>query len=114
MFKLKDELVKTTLSNVRGGIGDIIREDFITAEDKFGKTRLCATFTFPQGSSIGNHANGPDAIEVYYVLSGSLQVTENGVTKELNSGDAMYTDGKDHSFVNTSNKDAVLLAVIMG
>ena len=113
MYKLKSELVKTTVSNLRGGIGDIIREDFFTEGEMFGKVRLCATFTLPPGSTVGDHTNGPVA-EIYYIISGSLQVTDDGVTKELGPGDAVLTgNNKHHSFANTSDKDVTLLAIIV-
>ena len=113
MFILKSELAKKTVSNLRGGIGDIIREDFFTEGEMFGKIRLCAIFTIPPGSTVGNHTNGPVA-EIYYIISGSLQVTDDGVIKELGPGDAVSTGGgKYHSFVNASNKNVEMLAIIV-
>ena len=113
MIKLKSELEAKTISNLRGGDGDLLREDLFAEESMHGKARLCAILTIPDGSSIGEHAHGPDA-EIYYILSGTLQVTDNGITKDLTAGDAVFTGGgTSHSVVNKSGKDASMLAVII-
>jgi quercetin dioxygenase-like cupin family protein len=113
MFKLNDERQTVTISNLRGGIGDLARQDLFTPAEAHEKINLCAVLTIPDGCSIGEHAHGPDA-EFYYVLSGSLRVTDNGVTKDLTAGDAVFTGGgTSHGVVNASGKDATLLAVIV-
>ena len=113
MIKLVSERTKSVVSNLRGGKGDLLKEDIFLPEDAFGKFRLCATITIPDGCSIGEHAHGPDA-EIYFILSGSLQITDDGITKDLSPGDAVYTGGgAAHSVVNVSGKDATMLAIVM-
>jgi mannose-6-phosphate isomerase-like protein (cupin superfamily) len=113
LIKLKSEQQAITVSNLRGGIGDLTREDIFTPEEGCGKTRICAILTIPPGNSIGEHTHGPDA-EMYYILSGTLQITDNGITKDLNPGDAVFTgDGNAHSVINVSSEPASMLAVIM-
>ena len=113
MIKLKGERQAMTISNLRGGLGDLTREDLFTPDEACGKLNLCAVLTIPDGSSIGEHSHGPDA-ELYYILSGTLRVTDNGVTKDLQPGDAVFTGGgTSHGVVNASGKDASLLAVII-
>ena len=113
MIKLKSEHVPSTVSNLRGGVGDLIRSDVFTEEEALGKTKLCAVITIPDGCSIGEHPHGPDA-ELYYILSGTLRVTDNGVTKDLTAGDAVFTgNGNIHGVVNVSGKDATMLAVVI-
>ena len=113
MIKTVNERTKSIVSNLRGGTGDLIKEDIFLAEDALGKFRLCATITIPDGCSIGEHSHGPDA-EIYYILSGSLRITDDGATKDLSVGDAVYTGGgKSHSVVNVSGKDATMLAIVL-
>ena len=113
MIKLVNERTKSVVSNLRGGIGDLYKEDIFLPADALGKFRLCATITIPDGCSIGEHAHGPDA-EIYYILSGSLQITDDGITKDLYPGDAVFTGGgASHSVVNVSGKDATMLAIVM-
>ena len=67
----------------------------------------------PPGSSIGEHTHGPDA-ELYYVVSGALRVTEDGVTRDLTAGEAVFTgNGSSHSAENVSGEEAVLLAFVV-
>ena len=113
LIKQVSERTKSVVSNLRGGKGDLCREDIFMPDDALGKFRLCATITIPDGCSIGEHSHGPDA-EIYYILSGNLQVTDDGITKDLTPGDAVYTGGgKSHSVVNVSGKDATMLAIVM-
>lgn len=113
MFKLKNERNKSVVSNLRGGKGDLNREDLFLPEESHDKFNVCAVLTIPDGCSVGEHAHGPDA-ELYMVLSGSLQITDNGITKDLSPGDAVFTGGgTSHSVVNVSGKDATMLAIIM-
>ena len=113
MIKLKNELVKTTISNLRGGEGDIIREDIFKPDEAQEKINMCAILTIPDGSTIGEHTHGPDA-EIYYLLSGTLRVTDNGITKDLTPGDAVFTGGGNaHCVVNVSGKEASMLAIVI-
>jgi len=113
MIRLKNERPTQTITALRGGIGDLTREDLFSTDEACGKTNVLAVLTIPPGNSIGEHAHGPDA-ELYYILTGTLRVTDNGVTKDLTPGDAVFTGGgTSHSVVNASSEDASLLAVIM-
>jgi len=113
MIKLKSERQAQTISNLRGGIGDLTRDDIFTTEEACGKTNICAVITIPNGNSIGEHIHDPDA-ELYFILTGSLQVTDNGITKDLHPGDAVFTgDGNAHSVINVSGEDASMLAIVI-
>ena len=113
MIKQVHERTKSIVSNLRGGKGDLLKEDIFMAADSLEKFRLCAVITIPDGCSIGEHSHGPDA-EIYYVLSGSLQITDNGITKNLFPGDAVFTGGgTSHSVVNVSGNEATMLAIVI-
>ena len=59
------------------------------------------------------HPHGPDA-EIYYVMTGSVRVTDDGVTKDLTVGDVVFTGGgKIHGVENISDKEASFLAVVI-
>jgi len=113
MIKQKNEMQTTIINNLRGGEGSLNREDIFMPADALEKINLCAVLTIPDGSSIGEHTHGPDA-EIYYILSGTLRVTDNGITKDLVPGDAVFTGGgMAHSVVNVSGKDASMLAIVI-
>ena len=111
MIRQTSEFKATTVSNLRGGKGDLGREDIFTPEEMLGKAEWCIVLTIPAGCSIGEHPHGPDA-EIYLMLSGTLRITDDGVTKDLTAGDTVFTGGgKVHSVENVSGKDAKMLAV---
>jgi len=113
MIKCPDEFKSTIVSNLRGGVGDLVRIDIFNEEEMLKKARVCAILTFPAGASIGEHPHGPDA-EIYYILSGRLRVTDNGITKDLSAGDVVFTGGGNaHSVVNVSGEEASMLAVVI-
>ena len=113
MIKHKRDLVQRTLTNLQGGKGDITREDLFSAKEMSGKFNVCTMLTLPSGVSIGEHKHGLDA-EIYFVVSGSLRVTENGNVTEVSAGDTVFTTGgNSHRVENVSNADACLLVIIV-
>lgn len=100
-----------SVKELRGGKGTLSRKDVFTEEQMLGKALWFITLTIPPGASIGQHPHDEDA-EIYYILSGSLRVTDDGITKDLSAGDAVFTsEGKIHGVENISDDQAVLLAV---
>lgn len=98
-----------------GGSTDIfeLRHRF-TAEDTFGKTRLCSEIIFEPGYLIPLHAHEKD-VEIFYVLDGELvNIDESGVETPFLKGDYMVTGGgQKHSVRNDSGKRAKVLAIII-
>ena len=112
MFKTKDRMPSETRENVRGGNKTVEFTHVFAAQETFNKARLCAVLEFPPGASIGPHSHSPDA-EMYFVLEGELTVVENGVSKVLMPGDAVFTGGGDtHSVANNRKGHARMLAVV--
>jgi quercetin dioxygenase-like cupin family protein len=113
MIRQKGEFTSKTVNNVRGGQGDIVRTEIFFPEELLEKANACVTLTIPHGSTIGEHAHGPDA-ELYYILSGTLRVTDSGVTKDLTAGDVVFTGGGTfHGVENVSGEDASLFAFVV-
>ena len=111
MIMQKSEFKMSTVSNLRGGKGDLKREDIFTSEEMLGKAEWYIVLTIPAGCSIGEHPHGPDA-EIYHILSGTLRVTDDGVTKDLTAGDVVFTGGgKIHSAENVSDSEVKMLAI---
>lgn len=60
------------------------------------------------GSSIGYHLQEED--EVYYVISGSGEMTMNGKSFTVTTGDAILTrPGSYHGLVNNTNSDLAII-----
>ncbi|MEI6092802.1 MAG: cupin domain-containing protein [bacterium] len=64
------------------------------------------------GSEIGFHQH-KDNMEVYYIINGSGEVSDNGVKQSVTSGDFLLTGrGESHSLYNNNNKVMTLVAFI--
>ena len=67
----------------------------------------------PSGSRIKEHPHIEDA-EIYYIMEGEAEVTDNGRTAIMRAGDVMFTgNGDRHSIANHSGKDVRFLACIL-
>jgi len=113
MFHLKNDMTVEIKSNLRGGTGDLHFRHLFSGEELGGRADLLACVTLHPGESVGTHPHVGNG-EVYYILSGSVTVTEDGESRVLNTGDAEFcADGHTHSILNHTHEDAQFLALIM-
>lgn len=113
MKMLKDEYPSELCERVRGGDGSYISRHFLKKEDAAGSGRLFSVNTFEPGVSIGVHEHHGE-IELYYILSGTAAITDNGEVYELHAGDMMLCrDGDSHGIANKSGEDMQFLAMIL-
>ena len=76
------------------------------------RTRMCAELTLEPGASIGDHRHSGEE-EIYYIISGRAEVTDNGETRVLEAGDAMLTgDDNSHAIANPGPETLRVLAVV--
>ncbi|SDH80568.1 cupin domain-containing protein [Desulfosporosinus hippei] len=115
MIKHFEELRTDSVSNFRGGKGEIQMTHFLeTEKDEFkGKGRLFAKNVLKPGTSIGLHEHVGD-FETYVVLSGEGMVDDNGEHKSVKPGDVIITkNGEKHSIENTGSVDLEVMALIL-
>lgn len=113
MIRRNKDMQVQVRENIRGGSGTLENTHLFSTEEMLNKCNLCTVFTFDPGDSIGPHPHDPDA-EIYYILSGELCVTDEGVEHTLYPGDAMFTSkGEVHSVANKSDKQATMMAIIL-
>lgn len=115
MIKHSDELRTDSVSNFRGGKGEIQMTHFLeTEKDEFkGKGRLFAKNVLKPGTSIGLHEHVGD-FETYVILSGEGMVDDNGEQKQVKPGDVIITkNGEKHSIENTGTVDLEVMALIL-
>lgn len=115
MIKRLVDLKKDSVSNFRGGKGELQMTHFLEAEkDEFkGKGRLFCKNTLKPGSSIGLHEHVGD-FETYVVLSGEGLVNDNGDLQPVKPGDVIITkNGEKHSLENTGTVDLEVIALIL-
>lgn len=107
------DMEHTVRENIRGGVGRIETDVVYKAEEMLGKATLFNRLHLTPGSSIGEHPHNEDA-EIYYVVEGQVVVTDNDKEIVMEAGDAMFTGGGDrHSLMNKSDKEAIVLAIVI-
>lgn len=113
MIKQADQQQVRTRENVRGGEGTITFHDFLLPEESFGAGKLFSRTVIPAGASIGAHLHEGE-FEVYYVLSGTVEVLENGSWINLQTGDTHVCEsGSSHALRNTASTQAEVLMLIL-
>lgn len=113
MIRKNHEMEKEVRERMRGGDGTVeILHVFRSSELK-GRTRLFARLRLASGSSIGFHRHEGEE-EIFYILSGSGEVSEGGPVTAVGPGDAVLTgNGGGHSIANTGAAPLEFMAVIL-
>lgn len=113
MIKYKNDIVKEVVENKGNIEGNIVKDILLTPSEMLDKAYMFNVITLPVGSRIKEHAHQPDA-EIYYILEGEVEVTDNGRVETLHAGDVVFTaEGGTHSVYNGSNREARFLACIL-
>lgn len=119
MIKRSADMEKEVRERMREGTGTVEFLHIFRKEEMKGKARLFARLRLPPGSSIGYHEHDGEE-EVFYILSGTGHVTDQGSTSqagtvsEVGPGDAVLTGGgAGHSIANRGTEPLDLLAVIL-
>ena len=112
MIRKKEDTAREVRDSMRGGKGQIIIEH-LEKEGLPKNARLFAKVTIAPGCSIGEHQHVGES-ELFYFISGSGVVTDDGERVDVTVGDVMTTgDGHSHSVENTGDVDLELIAVII-
>lgn len=113
MIKKKATMQTVMRPNIRGGVGVIKALNILEKNEMLGAFKYFSTMTFQPGESIGAHPHADD-VEIYYILQGTFEVNEDGITSRLDAGDATITgNGGQHSIKNIGDTKAVLMAIII-
>ena len=104
MLKRKAEMTHES-KKVWGGKGELDLCKILTPEELGGRAKLFNIVTVAPGQSIGLHSHTDDS-EVYFLLEGELEVTDNDTKTTMHTGDAMFTaDGGTHSAENCTDQE---------
>ena len=102
-----------TRENMRGGDGAAILHHIVPKENLPGNCRLYSRITLDPGCSIGEHTHTGEA-ELFYILSGYAEMTDNGKPITLEAGDVCMTGNPgSHSIRNAGTELLEILAVII-
>ena len=113
MIHRKPEMIHDTKSNLRGGVGNLDFCHLLSKEELGNWATMLAAVTLQPGESVGEHPHTENG-ELYFVLSGSVMIAEDGVEAELFPGDAEFcAHGHTHAIRNHTDEPAVFLALIV-
>ena len=112
MIKKREEMRNSSVTGLRGGVGELYQHHILEQEETGGRTDMFCEFTIEPGRTIGLHTHDTNA-EVYYVLEGEMVVIQDGVTHTVKAGDVVFTaDGHSHSVENRTDRPVKMLAII--
>ena len=107
------QAVPEELQNARGGEGSVTRLMYEQMNQFGGQIKAFAVMDVPPGSSIGLHEHIDD-MEVYFMLDGMAEVTDNGEDNYLKAGDILVTvQGETHSLKNKTDQNLTFFALIL-
>ncbi|MDR7870999.1 MAG: cupin domain-containing protein [Tissierellaceae bacterium] len=113
MLIKKDDLQVSTTNNLKDGIGAVKLTHITDAQGLCEKGRLFSVMELEPGCSIGSHIHEND-FEIYYILEGEGEVTDDGVVKKVSAGDSMIThEGHEHSLKNIGDSTLKFIALIL-
>ncbi|NLN19135.1 MAG: cupin domain-containing protein [Firmicutes bacterium] len=113
MLKRANEMQKEIREQMRGGKGCVEITHIFQPDELKGACRLLAKLTLAPGCSIGRHVHTNEE-EVFYVVSGTALVDNNGTQCQLGPGDALLTGGGQyHAVENAGSDDLVIMAIIL-
>ena len=113
MIKYSRDIRIDTVENQGNIDGRILKDIILTPEEMLERASMFNIITLPSGSRIKEHPHTEDA-EIYYILEGEAEVTDNGKAAIMRTGDVMFTgNGGRHSIANRSGKDVHFLACIL-
>ena len=99
------------IEHMAGGKGHVIMKDIVGEKELKGKCGLFAEVVLEPGCSLGYHEHHDDS-EIYYILQGFGDYSENGAVQSVKPGDVLHiTSGNGHELVNTGVSNLVFIAL---
>ncbi len=113
MIKRANEIPSATLSNVRGGEGELFLEYLATPEEMYDHASSFCKATLYPGSSIGKHQHIGNE-EIFYILSGTAEYIDDDETYQIGPGDVtICQDQHFHGMTNNSQENVVYIAEVI-
>lgn len=104
---------KENVVGIAGGEGAGSIQYLLDKEELPAKAGLLAEVALEPGASVGYHWHHGEG-ELYYILTGTGEYTEDGVTTPVSAGMATYVyNGHAHGLVNTGKEPLKFVAVII-
>ena len=113
MIRKKEDIRIRKVQNAQGGEGEVTFYDWLLPEEAPGHGRVFSKLVIPPGCSIGYHDHEGE-FEAYLVLEDEATVNDNGKEIVIRAGDMhICVNGEGHGTENRSDKNLVLMALIM-
>ncbi len=113
MIIKKEDLKVANVDKLQNGIGSTKITHITDIEGLCQKGRLFSIMELEPGCSVGSHTHNND-FELYYILEGEGEVTDDGVVKKIYPGDVMVThNGHEHSLKNSGESTLKWVALIL-
>jgi len=113
MYRKTSTLAPKIVEGLRGGTGNAHVTALFTDEERPAPYRMFSRVLLEKGATIGYHQHETDC-EIYYVISGTGIVSDNGTEIQVGPGDVVRTsNGEGHSVLALSEGGLELLAVIV-
>ncbi len=113
MIKRATEQPIRERKELRGGVGTLYFHDFLQTEESYGAGHLFSKTVIPAGASIGEHRHDGE-FEVYYILTGTAEVTDNGTVATLHAGDMhLCSSGDSHALRNPGPENLEVIMLIL-
>lgn len=108
----KTDQIDQIREHMRCGDGSILIHHILQNENLPANCRMIARITIEPGCSIGEHEHTGEA-EIFYILSGRAEMTDNGKLIELEAGDSCATMNGSHSIRCAGEEPLELIGVII-
>ena len=113
MIKQACSLKTETRENMRGGLGTVALQAYLSPEEMNGKNRLFSKITLAPGCSIGYHEHHGES-EIFVVAAGKGTFNDNGTEYTVSEGDVCVTSsGFGHSIACCGDETLELIALII-
>lgn len=112
MKTAKSEQMLEVREHMRGGDGNALIHHIAQGESLPANCRLAARIVLNPGCSIGEHTHANEA-EIFHILSGHAEMTDDGKTITLEPGDTCITNNASHSIRCAGDEPLEILATII-
>lgn len=108
----KSEQIDEVREHMRGGDGNVLIHHIAQGDNLPANCRMVSRITLLPGCSIGEHTHTNES-ELFYILSGHAEMTDDGKAITLEPGDTCITNNASHSIRCAGQEPVEILAAII-
>lgn len=101
-----EKINEETLTNFKGGLGELLTRNYIDSDNKIMLSRLMP------GASSGFHVHEGNS-EIVYILNGTARFVYDDQEENVNKGEVHYCpNGHGHAMHNDTQDEITYLAIV--